>query len=67
MNDPIKLFDKTKSLVSKWVTIGTMKAELCKQIWEKTYIGQLEWARSQTTKMTQIRDSKSSLTNQQED
>jgi len=44
-----------------------MKAELCKQIWEKTYIGQLEWARSQTTKMTQIRDSKSSLTNQQED
>jgi hypothetical protein len=47
--------------------MGTMKADLCKQIWEKTYIGQLEWARSQTTKMTQIRDIKSSLIKQQED
>jgi hypothetical protein len=33
MNDPLKLFDETKkSLASKWVTIGTMKAKLCKQI-----------------------------------
>jgi len=30
----------------------TMKAELCKQIWEETYMGQLELAKSQTIKMT---------------
>jgi hypothetical protein len=30
-------------------------------------MGQLEWARSQTTKMTQIRGSKSSIIKQQED
>jgi hypothetical protein len=56
-----------KSLIGKWVTRDTMKVELCKQIWEKTYMGQLEWARNQTTKMTQIRDSKSSPIKQQED
>jgi len=41
-----------KSLANKWVTMVTMKAELCKQIWEETYMGQLEWAKSQTIKMT---------------
>jgi hypothetical protein len=49
-----------KSLASKWVMMGTIKAKLCKQIAEETYMGQLEWARSQTTKITQIRDIKSS-------
>jgi len=43
MNYPLKLYDKIKkSLISKGVTMGTMKAELCKQIWEETYMGQLE-------------------------
>jgi len=42
--------------------MGIMKAELCKQIWKKIYMGQLKWTRSQTMKMTQIRDSKSSST-----
>jgi len=40
--------------------MGTIKAKLCKQIMKETYMGQLEWARSQTTKITQIRDIKSS-------
>jgi len=47
--------------------MGTIKAELCKQIWEKTYMGQLEWVRSQTMNMTQIKDSKSSSIKKQED
>jgi hypothetical protein len=46
MNDSLKLFDETKSLTSKWVTMGTIKAKLCKRIWEETYMGQLEYARS---------------------
>ena len=45
----------------------TMKAELCKQIWKNTYMSQLEWARSQTIKMTQIKDNKSSSIKQQND
>jgi hypothetical protein len=32
--------------------MGTMKAKLCKQIREKIYMGQLEWARSQMIEMT---------------
>jgi len=47
--------------------MGTMKPEACKQIWEETYMGQLEWARSQMTTMTQIRRSKLSPIKQQED
>jgi hypothetical protein len=49
--------------------MDTIKAELCKiaNILEKTYMSQLEWARSQMTKMTQIRNNKSSPIKQQED
>jgi hypothetical protein len=39
--------------------MGIMKAELCKQIWKKIYMGQLEWTGSQMMKMTQIKDNKS--------
>jgi len=31
-----------KSLVSKWVTMDTITAKLCKWIWEETYIDKLE-------------------------
>ena len=51
MNDRLKLI-KTEFPTSKWVTLGTTKAELCKQIWKETYMGQLKWARSQAKKMT---------------
>jgi hypothetical protein len=47
--------------------MGTMKPEACKQIWEKIYMGQLEWARSQIMTMTQIRGSKLLQNKQQED
>jgi hypothetical protein len=47
--------------------MGTKKAKLSKQILKYTYMGQLEWARSQATKMTQIKDSKSLSVKQQED
>jgi hypothetical protein len=43
MNDPLKLFWRDEiSLASKWVTMDTIKAKLCKQIWEETYMGQLQ-------------------------
>jgi hypothetical protein len=38
-------------LASKWVMMGTIKTDLGKitNILEKTYMGQLEWTRSQMT------------------
>jgi hypothetical protein len=57
INDPLKLFDVSKQVGHDghhegWVVLTNLGRE--------TYMGQLEWARSQTTKMTQIRGNKSS-------
>ena len=62
MNDRLKLINKTEFSTSKWVTIDTIKAELCKiaNIMEKTHISQLEWTRSRVKKRTQIRSNKTS-------
>jgi hypothetical protein len=47
--------------------MGTIKAKLGKigNIPKKIYMGQLEWAKSQTTKRTQIRNNKTSSIKQQ--
>jgi hypothetical protein len=54
-------------LVSKWVMIGMIKAELSKiaNILEKTYIRQLEWTKIQATKRAQVKNSKISSIMQQ--
>jgi len=52
---------------SKWVTMGTIKAKLGKigNIPKNIFIGQLKWAKSQTTKRTQIRNNKTLSIKQQ--